>query len=126
MGLHKILLIDDEKMIRMTTEILLKKKGFAVDVATCGAEGIEMARREVPDLILLDVMMPEMDGWEVAGRLQADETTKKIPIIIFTAGDYLSSEKEAKERGLAGVIRKPCHINEFISQCTTAFEGRLQ
>lgn len=110
MSIKKVLIIDDERLIRLTTSILLKQRKYEVVEAINGEEGISVALDEKPDLILLDIMMPYMDGWEVYDKLQEIDETKIIPVIIFTAGDFVSSEQIAKSKGINWIIRKPFNI----------------
>ena len=110
----KVLIIDDEKMIRLTTGILLKKEGINVVEAVNGFEGLKKVASENPDLILLDIMMPAMDGWEVLDHLQNNESTSSIPVIIFTAGDFIEAEKKAKEKNVHGIIRKPFRLDKML------------
>jgi DNA-binding response OmpR family regulator len=65
--------------------LILNRRGFVVKGATGGIEGLEMIRKELPDLVLLDLMMPDMDGWEVYQQMKADEKTRHIPVIVVTA-----------------------------------------
>jgi DNA-binding response OmpR family regulator len=80
-----ILIVDDEKGQRDILNLILKKEGYDVDVALDGYEGIKLARGLKPDLILLDIMMPGLDGYEVCRRLKADPDTAKIEVIMLTA-----------------------------------------
>ncbi|HDN80600.1 MAG: two-component system response regulator [Chloroflexi bacterium] len=80
-----ILCIEDEQEMIDLIRIILEKRGFEVKGALGGEEGLRMAREEKPDLILLDLMMPGMDGWEVYHQLKNDETLKDIPVIVVTA-----------------------------------------
>ncbi len=80
-----ILCIEDEPEMIELIRIILEKKGFEVEGAIGGEEGLEKARAKKPDLILLDLMMPEMDGWEVYRQLKSDDELKNIPVIIVTA-----------------------------------------
>ncbi len=82
---YKILVVDDEKHIVKIVEFNLKKKGYDVFIANNGLEALEQVEKNKPDLILLDVMMPEMDGLEVCKRLKNDDRYKDIPIIMLTA-----------------------------------------
>ncbi len=75
---------DDEDMIGLV-KLILERKGFHVIGAKSGREGLEIIRKELPDLVLLDLMMPEIDGWNVFQQLRSNETTKKIPVIVLTA-----------------------------------------
>lgn len=111
MNLKKILIIDDERLIRLTTSILLKQRNYEVLEAVNGEEGIDITKKEKPDLIILDIMMPNMDGWQVYDILQMSDETKDIPVIIFTAGDFISSEQIAKSKGIKWIIRKPFNID---------------
>jgi len=80
-----ILCVEDQPEMIDLIRLILGRRGFDVKGANGGAEGLEMIRHEKPDLILLDLMMPEMDGWEVYQRLKADDKTKHIPVIVVTA-----------------------------------------
>ncbi len=119
----KVLIIDDEKMIRLTTGILLKRSNIEVVDAVSGLEGLQKAESENPDLILLDIMMPVMDGWEVLEKLKESPKLKDIPVIIFTAGDFIESEKKAKETGAQGIIRKPFNLDKMLEVLKTTVEG---
>jgi len=83
--LKSILCIEDEPEMIDLMRLILGRRGFEVKGATGGAEGLRMIREEKPDLVLLDLMMPEMDGWEVYQQIKADEKTKNIPVIVVTA-----------------------------------------
>jgi len=75
---------DDQEMIDLI-RLILRRRGFEIRGATGGKEGLEIIRKDRPDLILLDLMMPDMDGWEVYQQMKADEATRNIPVIIVTA-----------------------------------------
>ncbi len=80
-----ILCIEDEPEMIDLIRLILGRRGFEVKGATGGIEGLRMIRQEKPDLILLDLMMPDMDGWEVYQQIKADESTRHIPVIVVTA-----------------------------------------
>lgn len=80
-----ILCIEDEPEMIDLIRLILGRRGFEVIGATGGVEGLKMIRQEKPDLILLDLMMPDMDGWEVYQQMKADTSTKDIPVIVVTA-----------------------------------------
>jgi len=80
-----ILCIEDEPEMIDLIRVILTRRGFEIRGANGGKEGIEIIRKEHPDLVLLDLMMPEMDGWEVYQQMKADEATKNIPVIVVTA-----------------------------------------
>ncbi len=75
---------DDQEMIDLI-RLILRRRGFEILGANSGKEGLEIIRKDHPDLVLLDLMMPEMDGWEVYQQMKADEATKNIPVIVVTA-----------------------------------------
>lgn len=103
----KILVVDDEPMvIRMVTDALTAR-GFTVISAANGYEGLIAARGEKPDLILLDVVMPDLDGHEVLTRLRKDERTKAIPVIHLSAVGDFDKQLKAMEDGSADYITKP-------------------
>ena len=81
----KILCIEDEPEMIDLIRLILGRRGFEVAGAGGGKEGLEKVRQELPDLVLLDLMMPDMDGWEVYQQMKADEKTKDIPVIVVTA-----------------------------------------
>jgi two-component system, OmpR family, response regulator VicR len=80
-----ILCIEDEPEMIDLIRLILSRRGFEIRGANSGLEGLEIIRKDHPDLVLLDLMMPEMDGWEVYQQMKADETTKTIPVIVVTA-----------------------------------------
>ena len=81
----RILCIEDEPEMIDLIRLILGRRGFEVVGAAGGKEGLEKIRQEPPDLVLLDLMMPDMDGWEVYQQMKADENTKDIPVIVVTA-----------------------------------------
>lgn len=80
-----ILCVEDEPEMIDLMRLILGRRGFEVKGATGGVEGLRMIREDAPDLVLLDLMMPDMDGWEVYQQMKADEKTKNIPVIVVTA-----------------------------------------
>ena len=80
-----ILCVEDEPEMIDLMRLILGRRGFEVKGANGGVEGLKMVRDEIPDLVLLDLMMPDMDGWEVYQQMKADEKTKNIPVIVVTA-----------------------------------------
>lgn len=104
---RRILVIDDEQLIVKSTCILLRHMGYRTLEAFTGMEGLDTARRERPDLILLDLVMPDLDGWRVLSLLQGDAATADIPVIIFTAKEYANAEIVGNIQGARGHIRKP-------------------
>lgn len=84
-GTKNILCIEDEPEMIDLIRLILDRRGFDVIGAAGGEEGLKMLRQEPPDLVLLDLMMPDLDGWEVYQQMKADENTKDIPVIVVTA-----------------------------------------
>jgi DNA-binding response OmpR family regulator len=103
----KALVIDDEAPIRLLCRVNLEAEGLEVIEAGDGESGLELARSERPDVVLLDVMMPVLDGWQVAERLIADERTKDIPIIFLTARAELRDRERGLEAGGIAYVTKP-------------------
>jgi CheY-like chemotaxis protein len=108
MSVAKVLLVDDEPHIRRIGELSLKGVGkWTVVLASSGPDAIEAAAREAPDVILLDVMMPGMDGQETLSQLRTREETAKIPVIFMTAKVQKHEVDRYRDAGAAGVIPKP-------------------
>ena len=83
--IKRILCIEDDPEMIDLIRLILSRRGFEVKGAAGGNEGIKLVRQDHPDLVLLDLMMPDMDGWEVYQQMKADETTRNIPVIVVTA-----------------------------------------
>lgn len=111
-----ILVVDDEQDLLDLIEYNLKKEGFDVIRAEDGKEGIEMARTHSPNLVLLDIMMPKMDGLEAVEVMRADENLKHIPIIFLTARGDEKTEVEGLNKGGDDYITKPISTTKLISR----------
>jgi DNA-binding response OmpR family regulator len=111
----KTLVIDDEPPIRLLCRVNLEAEGIEVVEAADGAKGLELARHEKPDAILLDVMMPGLDGWSVAERLLTDEKTSTIPIIFLTARADLRDRVRGMDAGGLDYVTKPFNPVELAS-----------
>ena len=103
----RVLVIDDEGPIRLLCRVNLEAAGMVVHEAEDGLTGLEVARRERPDVILLDVMMPGMDGWDVFGELLEDERTTNIPVVFLTARAELRDQARGLELGGVDYVTKP-------------------
>jgi two-component system, cell cycle response regulator DivK len=103
----KILLVEDNEMNRDMLSRRLERKGYHIVTAENGEQGLSLARQEAPDLILMDITLPEMDGWEVARLLKADQNTRGIPIIALTARVLMSDQAKAFEVGCDDYDTKP-------------------
>jgi DNA-binding response OmpR family regulator len=102
-----VLVIDDEGPIRLLCRVNLEVAGMVVHEAGDGATGVEVAQRERPDVILLDVMMPGIDGWDVFGRLVEDGRTANIPVVFLTARAELRDQARGLELGGIDYVTKP-------------------
>jgi two-component system alkaline phosphatase synthesis response regulator PhoP len=103
----KVLVIDDEAPIRLLCRVNLEAEKMQVLEAADGESGVEIARTEKPDVVLLDVMLPGMDGWQVAERLVEDATTSQIPLVFLTARAELRDRARGLELGGVDYITKP-------------------
>jgi DNA-binding response OmpR family regulator len=82
---RQVIYIEDEQEMIDLVRLILSRKGFEVIGATGGRDGLDLVRQKMPDLVLLDLMMPDMDGWDVYQQMKSDELTKAIPVIVVTA-----------------------------------------
>ena len=104
----RILLIDDEETIQEVVQVGIEiESGWQVAIASSGLEGISIAQTEQPDAILLDVMMPDMDGISTLSRLKADRQTRAIPVIFLTAKTQTTGKNQLQDLGVVDVITKP-------------------
>jgi DNA-binding response OmpR family regulator len=111
----KVLVIDDEAPIRLLCRVNLEAEKMDVLEAANGEEGLELARTEKPDIVLLDVMMPGMDGWQVAERLFESQETSQIPLVFLTARAELRDRARGLELGGVDYITKPFNPVELAS-----------
>jgi two-component system phosphate regulon response regulator PhoB len=103
----RVLIIDDEAPIRLLCRVNLEAEGMSVLEAADGSSGLEIARRELPDVIMLDVMMPGLDGWRVAEELLEDPFTREIPVVFLTARADLRDRARGMDLGSIDYITKP-------------------
>ena len=113
---RKILIIEDNDMNRDMLSRRLERRGFEVAVAADGRQGIDRAQAVMPDLILLDLSLPEIDGWEVARRLKGGETTSGIPIIALTAHAMTGDRDEAIAAGCNDYDTKPIEFQRLMGK----------
>jgi CheY-like chemotaxis protein len=112
----KILLVEDNEMNRDMLSRRLERKGHSVSIALDGAEGLNKARSDAPDLILMDMSLPVIDGWEATRQLKADEATRRIPIIALTAHAMASDEQKARESGCDDFDTKPIELPRLLDK----------
>jgi len=112
----KILVVDDTRLIQNLTKMTLVKVGFAVSVASNGQEALDKIKVDRPDLIILDIMMPVMDGFEVCRRLKEDSSTQDIPVIFLTAKGQEADRTKGLEYGAVDFITKPFSPRKLIEK----------
>ena len=118
-----VLIVEDNEDNRIVYSTILRHHGFRVSEALDGEEGIAKARRELPDIILMDISIPLIDGWEVTQTLKRDAATSHIPVIALTAHAMPGDRERAMEVGCDGYLAKPCEpravlaeVNRLINQ----------
>ena len=114
--MSKILLVEDNEMNRDMLTRRLERKGFEVVIAIDGKAGIEMASSSNPDIILMDLSLPVIDGWEATRQIKADSTTRSIPIIALTAHAMDGDEKKALEAGCDDYDTKPIDLQRLLQK----------
>lgn len=112
----RILLVEDNEMNRDMLSRRLERKGFEVTMAVDGRQGIEMATSGAFDLILMDMSLPEVDGWEATRRLRADDRTRTTPIIALTAHAMAGDREKALEAGCDDYDTKPIELPRLLSK----------
>lgn len=127
--MNRVLLVDDDRNIRRIAQIALAEVGhLQVTLASSGQEALNLVQHEQPDLVLLDVMMPEMDGFATLIKLQKDPKTSAIPVIFMTASVTDDEQQQYRTLGVRGVIVKPFDpmtLTEQIKQILDAGDGPL-
>lgn len=113
---ERILIVDDEPHIRRILTFLLQQRGFETLTAADGAEALDVARAQIPDLILLDLMMPRMDGFEVCAKLREEFSTSQIPVIMVTAKGEVADKVRGLQGGANDYLTKPYDNKELIAR----------
>lgn len=121
----KILVIEDEPEFRMAVRMRLEANGYEVIEAEDGVVGLDMARNKNPDLILLDIMLPKMDGYKVARLLKSDEKYRKIPIIVLTARTQQKEQETAMAVGGDAYMTKPYKPQEILDTIAKLLAERV-
>lgn len=109
-----VLAVDDDAVIRGLLQINLELEGYAVLTAVDGADALEVLRTQRPDLVLLDVMMPEVSGWEVLERLRADPRTRDLPVVFLSARAMEADIEKGRELGVDRYVTKPFDPDELM------------
>ena len=119
----RILLVEDQEMNRDMLSRRLKKRGYDVSIAVDGAEGVDKARSESPDLILMDMSLPVMDGWEATRTLKADEATRSIPVVALTAHAMSTDREKALAAGCDAYETKPVELPRLLETMEKLLQG---
>jgi CheY-like chemotaxis protein len=114
----RILIVEDYPDIRQVAELILIEAGHLVVSASGGLSGLQLAMRDHPDLILMDLALPDLDGWETTRRLKSNPGTQDIPVVAFTATVTPDAFARAIDAGCVDVIAKPFDIDAFLQQIT--------
>ena len=117
MDKKRILIADDEAVVRLVVGRILDRD-YVVLEATNGEEAVEIAKGQKPDLILMDLIMPKMDGYTACSEIKADQATRGIPVVILTAVGHELNKKYAVEMGAEGYVTKPISSQELIDAIT--------
>lgn len=116
MGKPRVLIVEDNVDNFQLVRFLLERTGYEVLSAATGREGMEVAKREHPDLILMDLSMPEMDGWDATRQIKSDAEIGRTPVLALTAHTLPGDRKRAIDAGCDGYISKPINVNSFDKQ----------
>jgi len=120
----RVLVVDDEAPIRELCRVNLELAGFDVDEAADGVQALEAVRRRRPDVVLLDLMMPNMDGWETLQRLKSDDETAAIPVILLTARSSEDDQMRGWTGGILEFVPKPFNPQALATAVREALEPR--
>jgi CheY-like chemotaxis protein len=120
----KILLVEDNEMNRDMLSRRLERRGYQAIVAVDGAQGVDMTVSECPDLVLMDMSLPVMDGWEATRQLKANPNTQSIPIIALTAHAMSGDREKALEAGCDDYDTKPIELNRLLDKIATLLAKR--
>jgi len=119
----KILLVEDNEMNRDMLSRRLQRRGYEVVLAVDGPSGLEMAQTEAPDLVLMDMSLPTLDGWEATRRLKADAATRHIPVIALTAHAMSGDREKAIEAGCDDYDTKPVEFLRLLGKIEAQLNG---
>lgn len=116
---RRVLVVEDSAVIRRLIEVCLRPANLEVVMREDGPTGLAAALTEKPDLLVLDIGLPEMDGWEVLDRLRSDPRTKELPVLVLTAHAEEESRRRADEGGADAFVTKPFQPNDFRQEVLT-------
>jgi CheY-like chemotaxis protein len=122
-----VLLVEDDKFLRKASEVSLKKRGLTVLTAADGEEGLQQARANTPDLILLDMLMPRLSGMETLEALKKDERTRDIPVVILSNSSIETKVQKAKALGAVGyLVKASLSLQELGDRVFSYLEGKKE
>jgi twitching motility two-component system response regulator PilH len=116
MSINKVLVVDDSTVDRMNLQNIVSEAGYTVIAAGSGMEAIEKAKAETPDLIFMDVVMQQMDGYQACREINHNESTKKVPIIFVTSKGQKADRLWAEMQGGKALVQKPYTPDQIIEQ----------
>jgi len=122
--MKKILVVDDDPDVRLSLHVRLKANGYDVHFAVDGTSSIAEARKQMPDLILLDLGLPAGDGFTVLERLKASDTLSLIPVIVLTGRDRVASKGRSLRAGAGAFLQKPVSNTQLLSVIQQVLEGK--
>ncbi len=120
----RILVVDDQDDILQTTALVLRKGGYDVETASKGLDALEAVRRGRPDLILLDIEMPGMDGWETLRLLRLEDSTRDIPVAMFSILFDVNEKIRALQLGAQEYVTKPFSVDDLLGRIEIVIGGR--
>ncbi|MFN8454941.1 MAG: response regulator [Anaerolineae bacterium] len=121
----RILLVEDNEMIRDMLAERLARKGYQVTTAVDGAQGVTLARQETPALILMDMSLPVLDGWQATRKLKADAATAAIPVIALTAHTISGDREKTLAAGCDDYSTKPVDFPQLLLKIQTLLQGKV-
>jgi two-component system cell cycle response regulator DivK len=121
---YRVLIVEDNEKNMKVLRDLMQLQGYRTLEARDGISGLEVARSEHPDLILMDVQLPVMDGYEVTRRMKADETTRDIPVVAVTSFAMKGEEERARAAGCDAYLNKPINIHMLVTTVKKYLSGR--
>jgi len=120
----KLLLVEDNEMNRDMLSRRLTRRGYEVAIAIDGAQGVEMARTATPDLVLMDLSLPVIDGWEATRRIKASQETRHLPVIGLTAHAMAGDREKALEAGCDDYDTKPIELERLLKKVEALLQGK--
>ena len=126
MSKGRILVVEDNMDNYELVRFILERAGYDVFLAVNGRDGVDAARLQQPDMILMDLGMPEMDGWSAAEKIKSDPASRTIPLYALSAYTLPSDRKRAMDAGCDGYLTKPIHMQSFLDAIKEVFQAKIQ